>query len=280
MKSGLERIAARFAALKTKNQSAFIPYIMAGDPDLATSEAILDGLAGAGADLIELGFPFSDPMAEGPSIQRASERAIKGGQTIDKVFGMVARFRERDQDTPLILMGYLNPIESMGVLAFAMRMKQSGVDGLIVVDVPPEEAGPLAKALLDHGLALIRLATPTTDAIRLPQVLEGTCGFVYYVSVTGVTGVKSVDPGQIRSKVEALRQKANLPVAVGFGIRTETAAAAVAQFADATVVGSALVDIILESVQENVPVCTKVLEKVANLAQSVHQARQVSPSVV
>jgi tryptophan synthase alpha chain len=276
MISGLMRIEATFTSLKAKNQSAFIPYIMAGDPDLTTSEAILDGLSKAGADLIELGFPFSDPMAEGPSIQAASERALKAGQTMDKVFAMVSRFRERNQTTPLILMGYLNPIESIGVLAFAQHMKSAGADGLIVVDVPPEEAAPLSKALFDQGLALIRLATPTTDEGRLPQVLEGTCGFVYYVSVNGVTGVKTVDPDQIRAKVQNLRHKANLPVAVGFGIRTEEAASKVAQFADATVVGSALVDVIGESLKENASVCAKVLEKVANLAQSVHQARQVS----
>jgi tryptophan synthase alpha chain len=277
MTTGLERIDATFASLKAKNQSAFIPYIMAGDPDLETSEAILAGLVESGADLIELGFPFSDPMAEGPSIQAASERAIKGGQTMDRVFGMIERFRKNDQTTPLILMGYLNPVESLGVSIFAERMKQSGADGLIVVDVPPEEAGPLSRALSDHGLALIRLATPTTDAKRLSQVLEGTCGFVYYVSVTGVTGVKAIEPEGIRANVENLRLKANLPVAVGFGIRTSEAASKVASFADATVVGSAIVDVIGECVKENTPVSTKVLEKVANLAQAVHKAREVMP---
>jgi tryptophan synthase alpha chain len=270
----VDRIDRRFAALKAENRAAFVAYIMAGDPDEAAALEILRGLPAAGADLIELGFPFSDPMAEGLTIQRAAQRALKAGMTLKGTLGMVRAFREDDADTPVILMGYLNPIESYGLDTFSRDAGASGVDGLIVVDCPPEEAGPLSTALKANGIALIRLAAPTTDAERLPTVVEDTAGFVYYVSVAGVTGAKEADAGAVAPAVARLREASGLPVAVGFGIRTPERAAEVARVADAAVVGSALVDQIARALDANQAPGPKVLETAAALAQGVRFARR------
>ncbi len=270
----VSRIDKRFADLKAANKAAFIAYIMAGDPDLETSFDILKGLPSAGADLIELGFPFSDPMAEGPTIQHAAERSLKAGTKIKDVFELIRRFREIDQDTPIILMGYMNPVESRGPEGWAKAMAEAGADGLIVVDCPPEEAGLLTDALDANDLALIRLATPTTDASRLQTLVKRTSGFIYYVSVAGVTGVKEADAGAIAAPVSRVREAGGLPVAVGFGIRTPERAAEVARVADAAVVGSALVEEIKNSLPRLTQIKTKVLEKAAVLAHAVHSARE------
>jgi tryptophan synthase alpha chain len=268
------RIDARFAALKAEGRAAFVPYVMAGDPDAATALKILKGLPAAGADLIELGFPFSDPMAEGPPIQRAAQRALANGMTLAGTLELVRGFREGDRDTPLILMGYMNPLITWGLQTFARDAAQAGVDGLIVVDCPPEEADPLADALDASDIALIRLATPTTDDKRLPVVVRRTSGFVYYVSVAGVTGVKEADAAAVAPNVERVRRASGLPVAVGFGIKTPERAAAIAQVADAAVVGSALVDEVAEAVDLNEDVTARVLSKVESLAKAVRFARR------
>ncbi|AYV46089.1 tryptophan synthase subunit alpha [Caulobacter flavus] len=269
-----DRIDRRFADLKAQNRAGFVAYVMAGDPDAATALEILQGLPAAGADLIELGFPFSDPMAEGPTIQRASQRALAGKMTLKGTLGLARAFREGDQDTPLILMGYLNPLVNAGFEAFAKDAAEAGVDGLIVVDCPPEEADPLSDALEAEGISLIRLASPTTDEKRLPAVVRRTSGFVYYVSVAGVTGVKEADADAVAPAVERLRAAAQLPVAVGFGIRTPERAAEVARVADAAVVGSALVDEIESAAKLNENVTQKVLSKASELAKAVRSARQ------
>lgn len=268
-----DRIDRRFAALKAENRAGFVTYVMAGDPDAATTLSVLKGLPAAGADLIELGFPFSDPMAEGPTIQRAAQRGLKSGMTLQGTLDLVAAFREGDQDTPIILMGYLNPVLNKGFETFASLAAKAGVDGLIIVDCPPEEADPLSDALEAEGIALIRLAAPTTDDARLPMVVRRTSGFVYYVSVAGVTGVKSADAADVAPAVERLRKASGLPVAVGFGIRTPDQAAAVAKVADAAVVGSALVDEIESAAQLNENVTEKVLLKASELAKAVRSAR-------
>jgi len=269
-----DRIDRRFAALKAENRAGFVAYVMAGDPDAATALEILKGLPAAGADLIELGFPFSDPMAEGPTIQRASQRALAGKMTLNGTLELARAFREGDQDTPLILMGYLNPLVNKGFDVFAKAAAAAGVDGLIVVDCPPEEADPLSDALEAEGISLIRLASPTTDEKRLPAVVRRTSGFVYYVSVAGVTGVKEADADAVAPAVERLRAAAQLPVAVGFGIRTAERAAEVARVADAAVVGSALVDEIESAGKLNENVTQKVLSKASELAKAVRSARQ------
>jgi len=267
------RIDARFAALKAEGRAAFVPYVMAGDPDGATAAKILAGLPDAGADLIELGFPFSDPMAEGPPIQRAAQRALAAGMTLDGVLDMAQTFRKRDQTTPLILMGYMNLVLTRGVEAFARDAAAAGIDGLIVVDCPPEEAGPLADALDAAQISLIRLATPTSDEARLATIVRRTSGFVYYVSVAGVTGVKEADENLVAPQVARVRAASGLPVAVGFGIRTPQRAAAIARVADAVVVGSALVDEVAEAVEMNEDVTARVLSKVRSLAKAVRTAR-------
>ncbi len=271
-----QRLDSCFARCKGEGRAAFVAYVMAGDPDPQTALDILKGLPGAGADIIELGFPFSDPMAEGPPIQRAAQRALKQGMTLAKTLDMVRRFREGDQVTPIVLMGYLNPLLTRGYERFAAEAADAGVDGLIVVDCPPEEADPLADPLERAGVSLIRLATPTTDEKRLPTVLRRTSGFVYYVSVAGVTGVKEADAEAIGPAVERVRQASGLPVAVGFGIKTPERAAAVARIADAVVVGSALVDEIAAALEANEPAAPKVLASVARLAQAVRQSERAS----
>lgn len=273
------RLDARFAALKAKNQAAFVAYVMAGDPDVETAFEILKGLPGAGADIIELGFPFSDPMAEGPPIQRAALRGLKAGMTLRGTLDLVRRFRTGDAETPIVLMGYLNPLMSYGFEAFAQDAADAGVDGIIVVDCPPEEAGPLADLLDEAHVSLIRLATPTSDDKRLPVVVARTSGFVYYVSVAGVTGVKEADADAVAPAVARVRAASGLPVAVGFGIKTPERAAEVARIADGVVVGSVLVDLIASAIELNQLVAPKVLESAASLAKAVHSARVEQPVV-
>jgi tryptophan synthase alpha chain len=268
------RIEARFAALKAEGRAAFVPYVMAGDPDRVTAQAILNGLPGAGADLIEIGFPFSDPMAEGPPIQRAAQRALAKGMTLEATLEMAAAFRQGDTTTPLILMGYTNPLITWGIEAFCRDASAAGIDGLIIVDTPPEEAGPLADACDANDISLIRLATPTSDDARLKVIAARTSGFVYYVSVAGVTGVKEADAATVAPNVERVRRASGLPVAVGFGIKTPERAAAIARVADAVVVGSALVDEVADSLAVNEDVTARVLSKVESLAMAVRRARQ------
>ncbi len=273
------RIDARFTALKAQNRAAFIAYIMAGDPDLEQSFEILSGLPAAGADLIELGFPFSDPMAEGVPIQKAALRSLAARTTLHKTLDLVRRFRTGDQATPIILMGYLNPLMTYGFEAFATDAAEAGVDGCIIVDCPPEEADPLADALDASGVALIRLTAPTTDDARLKVVARRTSGFVYYVSVAGVTGAKSADVGSVAPAVVRVRAATGLPVAVGFGIKTPEGAAAVARVADAAVVGSALVEEIAFALAAHEGVASKVLVKASRLADAVHAARLADSAV-
>lgn len=267
------RIDARFAALKAEGRAGFVTYVMAGDPSREATLEILRGLPAAGADLIELGFPFSDPMAEGPTIQKAAARGLKSGLTLRGTLDLARDFRAGDADTPLILMGYLNPLETYGHAAFAREAAVAGVDGLIVVDCPPEEAGPLTDALDAEGIALIRLATPTSDDHRLKTVTARTSGFVYYVSVAGVTGVKSADADAVAPAVARVRAASGLPVAVGFGIRTAESAARMARVADAVVAGSVLVDEGAAAVLENADPVRRVLDKVRDLADAVRGAR-------
>jgi tryptophan synthase alpha chain len=267
------RLDARFAELKREGRAGFVAYVMAGDPDAETSVRVVQGLPGAGADIIELGFAFSDPMADGPAIQRAALRALAAGMTLDGTLGIAQRFREGDDTTPIVLMGYMNPILSFGIDRFATEAAASGVDGVIIVDCPPEEADPVLAAFDPAGLALIRLATPTTDDARLPTVVRRTSGFVYYVAVTGVTGGKSADADAVAPAVRRVRAASGLPVAVGFGIRTPEQAAAVARIADAAVVGTALVDAVAEAVAQNRDPIAKVLETATTLGKAVRSAR-------
>lgn len=268
-----QRIDARFSALKAEGRAGFVAYVMAGDPSRDESLEILRGLPAAGADIIELGFPFSDPMAEGPPIQRAALRGLKAGLTLKGTLELARAFRDGDADTPLILMGYLNPLETYGYEAFARDAAASGVDGLIIVDCPPEEAGPLTDALDVHAVSLIRLATPTSDDARLKVIAERTSGFVYYVSVAGVTGVKEAQAGSVAPAVERVRKASGLPVAVGFGIKTPERAAEVARVSDAVVAGSVLVDEVAAALEANEPAAPRVLAKVRSLADAVKGAR-------
>jgi tryptophan synthase alpha chain len=245
------RIDRRFAALKKEGRAALVTFITAGDPDLATSKAILEGLPTAGADVIELGMPFSDPMADGPAIQASSLRALKAGQKMRDTLAMVRDFRKKDADTPVVLMGYYNPIYVYPGAAFLDDAVQAGVDGLIVVDVPPEADDELCLPAVDHGLNFIRLATPTTDDKRLKTVLKNTSGFLYYVSITGITGAASANPDDVQLQVARLKRATDLPVAVGFGVRTPEQARAMAKIADGVVVGSALVRAIETSLTED-----------------------------
>jgi tryptophan synthase alpha chain len=238
------RIERRFAALKSANRGGLVTFITAGDPNYALSADLLRQLPAAGADAIELGMPFTDPMADGPAIQASSLRALKSGMTLKKTLKLVAEFRNGDADTPVILMGYYNPIYSYGVPAFLKDAKEAGVDGMIVVDLPPEEDEELCLPALKAGLNFIRLATPTTDDKRLPTVLRNTSGFVYYVSIAGITGTRSAAHADVSAAVARLKRHTDLPVAVGFGIKTAEQAAEIAKVADAAVVGSALVSCI------------------------------------
>ena len=240
--SSQTRIERRFADLKRAGRAVLVTFVTAGDPDPETAAAILDGLPAAGADVIELGMPFSDPMADGPSIQLAGQRALGAGQTLARTLEMVRAFREGDTDTPVILMGYYNPIHSMGVDAFLAAAKAAGVDGLIVVDLPPEEDDELCLPANRAGLQFIRLATPTTDDRRLPKVLQNTSGFVYYVSITGITGAAAARSAEVGPEVARIKAATSLPVCVGFGVRTPASAAAIAAVADGVVVGTAIVE--------------------------------------
>jgi tryptophan synthase alpha chain len=236
------RIDATFARCRAEGRAALVTYVMAGDPDPETSLKVLQALPRSGADIVEFGLPFTDPMADGPAIQAAGLRALKAGQGVAKTLDLVRRFRAEDARTPVILMGYYNPIHTYGVERFLDDAVAAGIDGLIVVDLPPEEDEELCLPALDKGLAFIRLATPTTDERRLPAVLANTAGFVYYVSITGITGTATPDFGRVSEAVARIRRHTELPVVVGFGVKTGTHAAAIAKGADGVVVGSALVD--------------------------------------
>ena len=264
----MSRIAARFAELKKEGRAAFIPFITAGDPDMDTTAALLERLPQVGADLIELGIPFSDPMADGPAIQASSLRALEAGMTITKVLELVRRFRKSHAKTPIVLMGYYNPIHKYGTARFAKDAGEAGVDGLITVDLPPEEDEVLRLPAAAHGLDIVRLATPTTDDVRLKTILDGAGGFLYYVSIAGVTGTKSFAEGDVRAAIARLQRATGLPCAVGFGIKTPEQAKAVATFADAAVVGSAIV----ERMSSGAPV-EDVAAYCASLAEAVHGAR-------
>jgi len=261
------RIDQTFADLKAQGKSAFVAYVMAGDPDYETSLEIVRGLPAAGVDLIELGLPFTDPMADGPSIQLAGQRALAAGQTVAKTLDMVRAFRAGDDRTPIVLMGYYNPIYSMGVDAFLVAAKEAGVDGLIVVDLPPEEDDELCLPANAAGLNFIRLATPTTDEKRLPAVLKNTSGFVYYVSITGITGAAAAQAAAVAPEVARIKASTSLPICVGFGVRTPDNAAAIARVADGVVVGSAIVDRIGRGES-----ATEVLDFVKSLADGAHGA--------
>ena len=267
------RIDARFAALKAEGRAGFVAYVMAGDPTRDEALEILRGLPAAGADIIELGFPFSDPMAEGPPIQRAALRGLQAGLTLKGTLQLAADFRSGDADTPLILMGYLNPIESYGYEAFARDAAAAGVDGCIVVDCPPEEADPLSDALDAAQVSLIRLATPTSDDARLKIIARRTSGFVYYVSVAGVTGVKEAQAVSVAPAVARVRAASGLPVAVGFGVKTPERAAEIARVADAVVVGSVLVEEVAGALEAGDSAPARVLAKVKVLGDAVRGAR-------
>jgi tryptophan synthase alpha chain len=243
----LTRIDKRFAALKREGRAGLVTFVTAGDPDYDTSLAILKALPASGADIIELGMPFSDPMADGPAIQASSQRALRAGQTMKKTLSLVKAFRAGDDATPIVLMGYYNPIYVYPVDRFIADAAKAGVDGLIVVDVPPEEDAELRPAATAAGLNFIRLATPTTDARRLPAVLANTSGFVYYVSIAGITGTKAPDLTEVGGHVGRIKAQTSLPVAVGFGVKTEKQVSAIAGLADGVVVGSALVSAIAQS---------------------------------
>jgi tryptophan synthase alpha chain len=238
----MTRIDDTFGRLRAEGRRAFVAFVMAGDPDAGTAFEILRGLPGAGVDVIEIGMPFTDPMADGPAIQRAGVRALGGGQTLARTLDAVRRFRAEDATTPIVLMGYYNPIYAMGVETFLARATEAGIDGLIIVDLPPEEDEELCLPARAAGLNFIRLATPTTDDRRLPAVLANTSGFVYYVSITGITGAAEADAARVAPEVARIKAQTDLPVCVGFGIRSPESAAALAAVADGVVVGSAIVD--------------------------------------
>lgn len=273
----MSRIAARFAALKREGRAGLIPFVEACDPDRATTEALLAGFPGAGADLIEIGMPFTDPMADGPTVQRAGQRGLKGGATLGVTLDIVRGFRRKDDATPIVLMGYYNPILSYGVERFCDDAASAGVDGLIVVDLPPEEAEELAVPAGRTKLDLIRLVAPTTHAERLKVVLRGASGFVYYVSITGITGTRTATEEHLREAIPRVRAATDLPVAVGFGVRTPEHAAAVARHADAAVVASALIDTMAANLDEagrlKPGTIETVLDQVRALAAGVRGAR-------
>jgi tryptophan synthase alpha chain len=270
------RIAARFAELRAAKRAGFIPFITAGDPDTETSFAILKQLPHAGADIIELGMPFSDPMADGPAIQASSLRALKSGMTVRATLGLVERFRKEDGKTPIALMGYYNPIHAYGVESFVRDASRAGVDGLIIVDLGPEEDTILRVPASKAGLAIVRLATPTTDDERLSTVLDGASGFLYYVSIAGVTGTKTFTADDVKTAVARIKRASDLPCAVGFGIRTPQEAASIARIADAAVVGSAIVSRIAEGLrsgQPNARLIDETLSFCRSLGDAVHAAR-------
>ncbi len=263
----MSRIDARFARLRAASQKAFVAYVMAGDPDFDRSFEIVRGLPDAGVDVIELGFAFTDPMADGPTIQLAGQRALAAGMTLERTLELARRFRQDDNETPIVLMGYYNPIYTMGVDRFLEAATAAGVDGLILVDLPPEEDEELCLPAKAAGINFIRLATPTTDAARLPQVLRNASGFVYYVSITGVTGAAAARAGDVGPDVDRLKAATDLPVVVGFGVRDADTAAAIAGVADGVVVGSAIV----QRIGEGQP-AAEVLAFVRDLADGAHRA--------
>jgi tryptophan synthase alpha chain len=271
------RIDRRFAMLKKEGRAALVTFTMAGDPDYATSVAILKALPKAGADVIELGMPFTDPMADGPAIQAAGLRALHTGQTMKKTLAAVRDLRAGDDATPIVLMGYYNPIYIYGVERFLADAKSAGVDGLLVVDLPPEEDAELCLPAMQSGLNFIRLATPTTDEKRLPTVLTNTSGFVYYVSITGITGAAAPDTGKVAAAVARIKRHTKLPVCVGFGVRTAAQARAIAECADGVVVGSALVEAVRQSLGPDAKPTSKTIAAVTDLARAlaegVHAAR-------
>jgi len=263
----MTRIDAKFAALNAEGKKAFVAYVMAGDPDYDTSLEIVKGLPGAGVDVIELGLPFTDPMADGPTIQAAGQRALDAGMSLKKTLALATEFRKTDDTTPIVLMGYYNPIYSMGVPAFLEAATTAGIDGLIVVDLPPEEDDELCLPAQEAGLNFIRLATPTTDDKRLPKVLQNTSGFVYYVSITGITGAAEAQAGDVAPEVARIKGQTDLPVIVGFGIKTPETAQAIAGVADGAVVGSAIV----AQIASGKPVA-EVLAYVKTLSDGAHRA--------
>ena len=280
MSHALTRIDARFARTRAEGRAALVTFVMAGDPDPASSLEVVKALPGAGADVIEIGMPFTDPMADGPSIQAAGLRALAAGMTLKKTLALVADFRKADNDTPIVLMGYYNPIYVYGVDRFLTDAKAAGVDGLIVVDLPPEEDEELCLPALKAGLNFIRLATPTTDDRRLPAVLANTSGFVYYVSITGITGAATPDYSKVSGAVARIKTHTNLPVAVGFGVKNAQTAQAIAAHADGVVVGTALIDALKASLDADGKATTgtpqAVASLVADIAQGVRAARRVA----
>ncbi|MFK7902311.1 MAG: tryptophan synthase subunit alpha [Nitratireductor sp.] len=265
------RIEARFAELKEQGRPALVTFVMAGDPDMETSIEIIKALPKAGADVIEVGMPFSDPMADGPSIQLAGQRALASGQTLAKTLKVVSEFRKEDKKTPIVLMGYYNPIYIYGVEKFLKKAKSSGVDGLIIVDLPPEADDELCLPALEVGINFIRLTTPTTDDKRLDTVLQNTSGFVYYVSITGITGAALPKPKEVAQSVARIKAKTDLPVAVGFGVKSPAQAAAIGKGADGVVVGSAIVNVIKDSLskkglatRKTVPAVKKLVSELAS----------------
>ena len=274
------RIEKRFAKLKADGRAALVTFTMAGDPDTATSLEVIKALPKAGADMIEIGMPFTDPMADGPAIQAAGVRALAAGQTLAKTIQMVRDFRAGDNDTPIVLMGYYNPIYIYGVDKFLTDAKSAGVDGLIVVDLPPEEDDELCIPALKSGLNFIRLATPTTDDKRLPAVLNNTSGFVYYVSITGITGSAAPEPAKVAAAVGRIKRHTKLPVAVGFGVRDAVSARAIAEGADGVVVGSALVEVVRKSLDKDSKAQGQTAKAVAalvsELAEGVRSAKRVT----
>ena len=263
------RIDARFERLRAEGRAALITFVMAGDPDLGTSLEIVKGLPAAGADVIEVGMPFTDPMADGPAIQAAGLRALKSGTTLRKTLKLVADFRQADQTTPIVLMGYYNPIYVFGVEAFLAAAQEAGVDGLIVVDLPPEEDQELCLPARAAGLNFIRLATPTTDDKRLPKVLENTSGFVYYVSITGITGAALADYTGVGEAVARIKRHTELPIAVGFGVKDAASAEAVARAADGVVVGTALVNALKSTLGPNDEAGPRTAQAVAALVENI-----------
>lgn len=271
----MSRIARRFAALKEAGRGAVIPYVEACDPDFETSLTLLKAMPEAGADLIEIGMPFSDPSADGPVIQAAARRGLKAGATLQRVFEMVRSFRHNDQDTPIILMGYLNPIESLGPLRFCEEAAQAGVDGLIIVDMPPEEASVMQACAAENGLDIIRLVAPTTSDERLKLVLSHASGFVYYVSITGITGTRSASAEDLKAALPRLRAATDLPVAIGFGIRSPEQAATASRIADGAVVASALLSTLAGTLDEKNQATARtipaVLDQLRDLAAAVRR---------
>ena len=272
----MSRIKARFAELRREGRGGLIPFVEAYDPDRATSMAMLRGLPAAGADLIEIGVPFTDPMADGPTIQAAGKRALAAGATLGAALSMVREFRAEDRDTPLVLMGYLNPILAYGPERFCTDAAQSGVDGLIVVDLPSEEADLLSGSVEANGLDIIRLVAPTTDDARLRQVLKGSSGFVYYVSITGITGTRTASTDELAAAIPRIRRVTDLPIAIGFGVRTPAQVAAVVHVADAAVVASALIETLAANLDASgrakPEAVHRVLDQVRALAEGVRGA--------